>query len=48
MIYSFTYFIEDHNVDFSDPDWKDKEKNKYEKVKDGLKLFAEYYANLWW
>ena len=48
MIYSFTYFIEDRDIDLSDPDWKDKEKSEYEKVKDGLKLFAEYYADLWW
>ena len=48
MIYSFTYYTEDYHTDFSDPDWKEKEKDTQGKVKEGLELFAKYYAGLWW
>lgn len=47
MILAFQRII-DEDEDFHD--WKDKKYwNKQEKIKkDGLKLFAEYFQDLWW
>ena len=40
MIFSFEYYAKDEWKPISDEDFK--------KVEEGMKLFGEYYGDLWW
>ncbi len=40
MIFSFEYYAKDEWTPISDED--------FERVKEGMKLFGEYYGDLWW
>ena len=40
MIFSFEYYARDEFKSISDEDFK--------RVKEGMKLFGEYYGDLWW
>lgn len=45
MIWSFQYVLDDYGFEYIDN--KEKSKRTYEKFKKGMKLFADYYSNLW-
>lgn len=40
MIFSFEYYAKEEWTPISDED--------FERVKEGMKLFGEYYGDLWW
>ena len=51
MIFSFGELKKDYigyEINYDDPDWKDKIDEYDHKVQEGLDLFGKYFKYLWW
>tara|TARA_R100000750_G_C2331441_1_gene90273 strand:+ start:107 stop:526 length:420 start_codon:yes stop_codon:yes gene_type:complete len=45
MIYSFEYVLRDYGIE--DDDWNDSQEKKYKEYEEGMKLFIDFFSDLW-